>query len=121
MVNCVNLLLKSSINIDPKQISNISDIRLVIESIMVRALHSNEQFSNSLGREFAGFAFGQGKHRALHEVELLLEVVEADACIDFVPVEDLRLVGYLGVGTVIDSFEAAINILVVENVEQLLE
>ena len=88
---------------------------------MMGSLHRDQELSDCLGGELAGLAFGEGKHGTLHEVELLLEVVEANACVDLVPVQHLRLVGYLRVGSVIDTLQAAIDILVVENVEQLLE
>lgn len=110
-----------SVNVDSQQVGNISHIRLVIEGIMVRSLHSNEQFSDGLRGQLAGLTLGEREHCALHEVELLLEVIKANACVYLVPVEDLGLVWQLGVGTVGHALQAAVDVLVVENVEQLLE
>lgn len=110
-----------SVNVDTKQVGNVSDIRLVVESIMMGALHGNEELTDGLGCQLAGLAFGEGEHGSLHEVELLLEVIEADACVDLVPVQNLSLIGYLGIGPVCNSLEATIHILIVQDIEKLLE
>ena len=110
-----------SVDIDTEEIGDIPHIRLIIKRIMMRALHRYEQLTDGLGCQLAGLALGEGQHGALHEVELLLEIIKADTGIDLVPVEHLGLVGQLGVGAVIDALKAAVDVLVVENIEQLLE
>ena len=88
---------------------------------MMRSLHGNQQLSNGLCGQLTGLAFCKSKHCALNEVELLLEVIKANACIYLVPVEYLGLIWQLGVGSVWHALEAAVDVLIVENVEQLLE
>lgn len=85
------------------------------------SLHSNEQFSDSLSSELSRLALSECEHCALDEVELLLEIVEADACIDLVPVQHFRLIRNLRVWSVVHALQAAVDILVVQDVEHLLE
>ena len=55
----------------------------------------------------------EGEHRALHEVELLLEVVKANPSIDLVPVEHPSLVRHFWVGAVLDALKAGVDILII--------
>ena len=77
---------RGSVDVDTEQVSDVSDICFVVEGIMMRALHGNEQLPYGLGSQLARLALRQRQHSALHEVELLLEVVEANTCVDFVPI-----------------------------------
>ena len=88
---------------------------------MMRTLHGNQQLSNGLCGQLTRLAFCESKHRALNEIKLLLEVIKANSCIYLVPVEDLGLIWQLGVGSIWHALEAAVNVLIIKNVEQLLE
>ena len=73
-----------------------------------------DQDAAKLNDGLAVRALSQGLHSRLHQVELLLQVVEADLCIDTVPVEEFVLdEGGLD--------EAAVDAFLVQNVEQGLE
>ena len=107
--------------VDLEYISNFSDVYVVVEGVMVGALHGNQELSNSLSRQHSVLSFGQCLHCALHEEELLLEVVKADSGVDLIPVANLGFIGQVWVGVVHHSLEATVHTLVVENIEQLLE
>ena len=51
----------------------------------------------------------------------MLEVIKANTCVYLVPVEHLRLVWQLRIGSVGHALQAAVDVLIVQNVEQLLE
>lgn len=115
------LTRRLSVDVDPQQVSNISNIGLIIKCVMMRSLHGNQQLSDGLSSQLAGLAFRECQHRALHEIELLLEVIKANACVYLIPVEYLGLVRQFGVGSIWHALKAAVDVLIVQNVEQLLE
>ena len=80
---------------------------------MVRSLHSYQKLTNSLCSELSTFTLGKSQHGSLHKIELLLEVIEANPRIDLIPVEDLGLVRQLWVGSIFDSLQTAVNLLIV--------
>ena len=84
---------------------------------MMSSLHGNQQLSNGLRSQLAGLALRKREHRALHKVELLLEVIKANACVYLVPVQHLGLVWQLGVGAVGHALQAAVDVLIVQNVK----
>jgi len=85
------------------------------------SLHSNQKLSDSLGSELAVLSFAERHHCALHEKELLLEVVKANASIDFIPVGDFGFHRKFRIWLALDTFKAAVNSFIIKNVEKLLE
>ena len=84
-------------------------------------LHSNEQLTDCLSCQLSVFALGQSGHGALNEIELLLEVVEADSSINLIPISNLLFKGKSWVWAILVAFKAAVNLLIIEDVEQFLE
>ena len=106
-----------SVDVDSEEIGNIPHISLIIKGIMVCSLHCNQELSDGLGGQFAGLALSKGKHCTLYEVKLLLEVIEANASINFVPVENLGLIRHFDAWPITNALEAAVDIFIIENIE----
>jgi len=85
------------------------------------ALHSNKQFSNGLSSQHIVLSFTKRLHSSLDKEELLLEIIEADTGVDFVPVCDSSFQWELWVWLIFNTLETAINSFIIKNVKQLLE
>ena len=70
-------------------ISNVSDALIIKCQISEVRLAGIDQNSQQLEDSFLALALGEGAHGGLDQIELLLQIVEADLCIETVPVEHL--------------------------------
>ena len=95
-------------------VSDVADALVVQVQITKVALTGVDQDAQQLQDGLVALAFSESAHRRLYQVELLLEIIEADLGIESVPVEHL----------VFDESgraQFAVNLFVVQDVEHLLE
>jgi len=95
-------------------VSDVADALIVeVEVAEVRLARVDED-AQQLEDRLVALALGQGAHRGLHQVELLLQVVETDLCVDSVPIQHF----------VIEESrraQSAVDVLLVEDIEKGLE
>jgi len=83
----INLVLWVERDLKLHNVSNLTESCLVKERLELGAEGALEQASNCLG-SCSLLSVGKSLHRAANEDELLLEVVETNNRVDFVPVVD---------------------------------
>ena len=88
---------------------------------MVGALHGHQEFADGLGGEDVVLSLSEGFHGSLNKEELLLEIVEAYACINLVPVVDFLFIWNVWVWVALHPLQATTDTLVEQDVEQFLE
>ena len=95
-------------------VGDVSDALVVEAEIAEVGLARVDQDAKQFEDSLLVLSSGERAHRWLHEVELLLEVVEADLSVDAVPVEHLVIDEGRGGETTVDVF-------LVEDIEHCLE
>jgi hypothetical protein len=104
-------------NINSKEICDVSDISSFVKLIMMGSLHRDQKLTDSLRGQLVTFPLSKRKHGSLDKVELLLKVIEADSSVDFVPVQHFGFVWQFRIRFIFHSFEAAVNFLIIKDVE----
>ena len=88
---------------------------------MMCALHSNQQLSNRLRRQFCGFSLSQGHHSPLHKVKLLLKIIKTNSGIDLIPIQDFTIDQSFRIWPILTAFKMAIHLLIIQNIKQFLK
>ena len=101
----------TTVSLGSDHVCYISDALVIELKVSEIRLADVERDSEQLQNGILFFTCGQRSHRRIHEVKLLLQVVEADRGIDTVPIQGSRLI-------CIGRHKSTIEVLLVENVEK---